>query len=98
IAKYLSRTGKEIKRSQLIAKLGIDDQRVLQMGFDALQKYGYILNFANDEFDNLEQIIRISLISLTDDCLPNSSLLTQQFIQSANEIIFQQRFFNCQFC
>lgn len=70
---------------------------VLQIGFEALQKHGYILNFVNDELDNLEQTIQISLISLTDDCLPNSSLLTQQFIQAANEIIFQQCFFNYQF-
>ena len=101
IAKYLSRTGKEIKRSQLITKLGIDDQRVLQIGFEALQEYGYTLNFVNDEFDNLNQInqtIRISLNSLADDSLSNQSSLTQQFIQAANEIIFQQRFFNCKFC
>ena len=101
IAKYLSRTGKEIKRSQLITKLGIEDQKVLQIGFEALQEYGYTLNFVNDEFDNLNQInqtIRISLNSLADDSLSNQSSLTQQFIQAANEIIFQQRFFNCKFC
>jgi single-stranded-DNA-specific exonuclease len=101
IAKYLSRTGKEIKRSQLITKLGIEDQRVLQIGFEALQEYGYTLNFVNDEFDNLNQInqtIRISLNSLANDSLSNQSSLTQQFIQAANEIIFQQRFFNCKFC
>jgi single-stranded-DNA-specific exonuclease len=97
IAKYLSRTGKEIKRSQLIIKLGIEDQRVLQIGFAALQQYGYILDFVDDKFNNLEQTIRISLISLTNDSLPNSLSLTQQFIQAANETIFQQRFFNCQF-
>lgn len=43
IAKYLSRTGKEIQRSQLVAKLGIDDQNVLQIGFEELQQYGYIV-------------------------------------------------------
>jgi len=96
IAKYLSRTGKEITRSQLITKLGIEDQMVLQMGFEALQQYGYLLDFVNDEFDNREQTIRISLISLTDDSFPNPPSLRQQFIQSVNEIIFQQRFFNCQ--
>ena len=102
IAKYLSRTGKEIKRSQLITKLGIEDQRVLQIGFEALQQYGYILNFVKDEFNNLNQTIRISLNSLADNhrsSNPFRDLLQteQKFIQAANEVIFQQQFFDHQF-
>ena len=102
IAKYLSRTGKEIKRSQLITKLGIEDQFVLQMGFEALQQYGYILNFVKDEFENLNQTIRISLNSLADNhrsSNPFRDLLQteQKFIQAANEVIFQQQFFDHQF-
>ena len=93
IAKYLSRTGKEIKRSQLITKLGIEDQRVLQIGFEALQEYGYLVSLVNDEFDDSDQKIRVSSISSTD----NPSSTAQQFIKAANEIIFQQQFFDRQF-
>ncbi len=93
IAKYLSRTGKVIKRSQLITKLGIEDQRVLQIGFEALQQYGYLVSLVNDESDDSDQKVRISSISLTN----NPSPTAQQFIKAANEIIFQQQFFNRQF-
>ena len=93
IAKYLSRTGKEIKRSQLITKLGIEDQRVLQIGFEALQEYGYLVSLVNDEFDDSDQKICVSSISSTD----NPSPTAQQFIKAANEIIFQQQFFDRQF-
>ena len=89
IAKYLSRTGQQIKRSQLIAKLGIDVQSILQIGFDELQKYGYVVSIFNDE---QEQIIRINLTSSID----NSLSLPKQFIQAANELIFQQQFFDRQ--
>ena len=89
IAKYLSRTGQEIRRSQLIAKLGIDVQSILQIGFDELQKYGYVVSIFNDE---QEQIIRINSTSSID----NSLSLPKQFIQAANELIFQQQFFDRQ--
>ena len=89
IAKYLSRTGQQIKRSQLIAKLGIDVQSILQIGFDELQKYGYVVSIFNDE---QEQIIRINSTSSID----NSLSLPKQFIQAANELIFQQQFFDRQ--
>jgi single-stranded-DNA-specific exonuclease len=93
IAKYLSRTGKEIKRSQLITKLGIEDQKVLQIGFEVLQQYGYLVSLVNDESDDSDQKVRISSISSTD----NPSSTAQQFIKAANEIIFQQQFFDRQF-
>jgi single-stranded-DNA-specific exonuclease len=102
IAKYLSRTGKEIKRSQLITKLGIEDQRILRIGFETLQLHGYYLHFVNDEFENLNQTIRISLNSLTDNNGSSNALfdplqMAQKFIQATNEVIFQQQFFDRQF-
>jgi single-stranded-DNA-specific exonuclease len=93
IAKYLSNTGKEIRRSQLITKLGIEDQRGLEIGFEALQQYGYLVSLVNDESDDSDQKVRISSISSTD----NPSPTAQQFIKAANEIIFQQQFFDRQF-
>jgi single-stranded-DNA-specific exonuclease len=92
IAKYLSRTGKEIKRSQLITKLGIADQDVLQIGFDELQQYGYVVNAIADSSDALDVTIRISSIPSTDD----GSAPAKQFIQAANELAFQQQFFDHQ--
>ena len=89
IAKYLSRTGQEIRRSQLVSKLGIEDTSVLQIGFNELQKYGYDVSIFNDE---QEQIIRINLTSSID----NSLSLPKQFIQAANELAFQQQFFDRQ--
>jgi single-stranded-DNA-specific exonuclease len=90
IAKYLSRTGKEIRRSQLITKLGIDNANVLRIGFDELQQYGYIVQVINNDIDQEEQIIRIS------SNLSNASIKTMRFIQVANELAFQQQFFNRQ--
>jgi len=90
IAKYLSRTGKEIKRSQLIAKLGIDAQDVLQIGFDELRQYGYVVEAIADQLGEIEQTIRISSI-LSDVSTPAT-----QFIQAANELAFQQQFFDHQ--
>jgi len=92
IAKYLSRTGKEIKRSQLITKLGIDDQDVLQIGFDELQQYGYAVQVIADSSDALDATIRIISIPSTDD----GSTPAKQFIQAANELAFQQQFFDLQ--
>ncbi len=92
IAKYLSRTGKEIRRSQLIAKLGIDEQSVLQIGFEELQQYGYVVHFVDDELNNTETKIRISSILPTD----HVSTIPKQFIQAVNELLFQQQFFDCQ--
>ncbi len=91
IAKYLSRTGKEIRRSQLVTKLGIDDQDVLQIGFDELQQYGYDVQFINHELNHeQEQIIRI------DSTLSHLSTRAKYFIQAANELAFQQQFFDRQ--
>jgi single-stranded-DNA-specific exonuclease len=92
IAKYLSRTGKEIKRSQLIAKLGIDDQDVLQIGFEELQQYGYAVDAIADPSGDRDSIIRISSIPSTYDRFTSAS----QFIQAANELAFQQQFFDRQ--
>jgi single-stranded-DNA-specific exonuclease len=92
IAKYLSRTGKEIKRSQLIAKLGIEDQDVLQIGFDELQKYGYAVQVLVDSSDDLDTTILISSIPSSVD----RSAPAKQFIQAANELAFQQQFFDHQ--
>jgi single-stranded-DNA-specific exonuclease len=95
IAKYLSRTGKEIRRSQLIAKLGLEDQAILQLGFEALQQYGYVVHFVNDklndELNDPEPKIRISSISPT-----NHATIPKQFIQAVNELLFQQQFFDHQ--
>lgn len=97
IAKYLSRTGKAIKRSQLMAKLGIDDRHVLQIGFEELRQYGYVVeivhNESNDELDAPQ--IRINSVS-ADRLSSPSSTITKQFIQAANEILFQQQFFDRQ--
>ncbi|MFM7599775.1 MAG: single-stranded-DNA-specific exonuclease RecJ [Pseudanabaena sp.] len=92
IAKYLSRTGKEIKRSQLITKLGIDDQDVLQIGFDELQQYGYAVQAIANSSDALDVNIRIISIPSTDD----GTTPAKQFIQAANELAFQQQFFDHQ--
>ena len=92
IAKYLSRTGKEIKRSQLITKLGIDDQDVLQIGFEELEKYGYAVNAIAVSSDDRDSIIRISSIPSTYDGFTTAN----PFIQAANELAFQQQFFDGQ--
>jgi len=101
IAKYLSRTGKEIKRSQLIAKLGIDDQSVLQLGFEELRQYGYVVeivhNESNDQLDDPQIRIRsVAADHLSTQSSTQSSTITKQFIQAANEILFQQQFFDHQ--
>ena len=101
IAKYLSRTGKEIQRSQLVAKLGIDDQNVLQIGFEELQQYGYIVQVIKAKVDDhhfqpSDVKIRITSVSLTVDSSKQTSTITKQFIQAANEVIFQQQFFDRQ--
>ncbi len=90
IAKYLSRTGKEIKRSQLIAKLGIDAQDVLQIGFDELRQCGYVVEAIADPLDEIEPTMRISSIP-SEGFTPAT-----QFIQAANELAFQQQFFDHQ--
>ncbi|PZO44237.1 MAG: single-stranded-DNA-specific exonuclease RecJ [Pseudanabaena frigida] len=91
IAKYLSRTGKEIRRSQLVEKLGIDDQDVLQLGFDELRQYGYVVDI-DDDHEDLDQKICISSIPKTE----HLSVPSQLFIQAANELLFQQQFFDRQ--
>jgi single-stranded-DNA-specific exonuclease len=99
IAKYLSRTGKQIRRSQLTTKLGIEDQAVLQIGFEQLQQYGYTVHFVNeqnDQLDNLEQKICINLISSSSLTNKGDATIAPQFIQAANEVIFQQQFFDRQ--
>ncbi len=85
IAKYLSRTGKEIKRSQLIAKLGINDVSVLQIGFDELQQYGYAV-----QVNEQDSTIHIS------PAPSHSSTNAKHFIQATNELAFQQQFFDRQ--
>jgi single-stranded-DNA-specific exonuclease len=92
IAKYLSRTGKEIKRSQLIAKLGIDDQDVLRIGFEELEKYGYAVNAIAVPSDDGDLIIRINSIPYTYDGFTTAN----PFIQATNELAFQQQFFDSQ--
>ena len=92
IAKYLSRTGKEILRSQLIAKLGIDDQDVLRIGFEELEQYGYAVTAIAVTSNAGDSIIRISSIPSTYDGFTSAN----QFIQAANELAFQQQFFDRQ--
>ncbi|ELS34255.1 MULTISPECIES: single-stranded-DNA-specific exonuclease RecJ [Pseudanabaena] len=92
IAKYLSRTGKEIKRSQLVAKLGIGDRDILQMGFEELQQYGYVVRAIDNPLDPDNPTIRIEAIALNTTPPP----LSQKFIQAANELTFQQQFFDHQ--
>ena len=98
IAKYLSRTGKTITRSQLVAKLGIDDQNILQIGFEELQQYGYAVKVMYHELNHElnDSQISISSISTIDDSSSSSLTITQQFIQAANEFLFQQQFFDHQ--
>ena len=95
IAKYLSRTKKKIKRSQLIAKLGINDQNVLQIGFDELQDYGYVLQSSNNQSDQDEIYIFDSKHDL--ECEPKLDIpYTQRFIKAVNEFAFRQQFFDRQ--
>ncbi len=96
IAKYLSRTGQQIRRSQLIAKLGISDRHVLEIGFAELQHYGYVVEFveAIEDFtmdaDPMIAVTSIDVLQVSTNSLTNSS----RFIQVANELIFQQQFFD----
>lgn len=92
IAKYLSRTGKQIKRSQLVAKLGIGDRDILQMGFDELQQYGYAVQAIDNPLDPDNPTILIKAIALN----PTPPTLPKKFIQAANELTFQQQFFDYQ--
>jgi single-stranded-DNA-specific exonuclease len=88
IAKYLSRTDKKIKRSQLVNKLGIDVQNVLQIGFDDLKEYGYIVEIIAEPSN--EDEIRINGTNANNSGSPQ--LHTQRFIQAVNELAFQQSF------
>ncbi len=93
IVKYLGRTGQKILRSQLITKLGIEDQDVLQIGFEELQQYGYAVNAIANPLGEVDAIISISSISSTED---QESIPARQFIQAVNELAFQQQFFDRQ--
>ncbi|MBD2177444.1 single-stranded-DNA-specific exonuclease RecJ [Pseudanabaena sp. FACHB-1998] len=61
LAKYLSRTGKKIRRSQLIEKLGIDDVQVLQIGLDELSVYGYEVQIAEDKIEPTNPLTDVKL-------------------------------------
>ncbi|PZU91885.1 MAG: single-stranded-DNA-specific exonuclease RecJ [Pseudanabaena sp.] len=92
IAKYLSRTGKQIKRSQLISKIGIDDA-VLQIGIAELKHYGYMLHIIKDPHIEDDPLIEVTL-SQAADTMTNQSIETSKFVNAVNELMFQKQFFD----
>jgi single-stranded-DNA-specific exonuclease len=65
---------------------------VLQIGFDELEQYGYAVNAIGNSLDESEPTICISSIpAIYDGAIP-----VHQFIQAANELAFQQQFFDRQ--
>jgi len=94
IAKYLGRTGKHIKRSQLISKIGIDNGVVLQIGFAELKQYGYLFQIVKDPDIEDDLIIQVTLSQIKDILTTNSSIETIKFVNAVNELTFQKQFFD----
>jgi len=82
IAKYLSRTGKTVRRAQLVEKLGVGD-RTLQLGFQALHPLGF--NITRE--DNALQFTTHPTIE------ENAPVKLQLFLEAIEEEHFRQRYF-----
>ncbi|NUN63620.1 single-stranded-DNA-specific exonuclease RecJ [Pseudanabaena biceps] len=95
IAKYLSRTGKEIRRSQLMNKIGIDDLQALQIGFEELQKHGFqVEEIAIYEVNEDDLIVKIITIPIENREITKNFIESNRFIQAANELSFHKQFFD----
>jgi single-stranded-DNA-specific exonuclease len=86
IAKYLSRTDKNVTRIQLCQKLGISDQP-LQLGFKALTHLGFKVSFQ-------ERFFRFSAPGMVEPisdskCLP----AIEKFMAAVQEEQFQRQYF-----
>ncbi|MEO1145860.1 MAG: single-stranded-DNA-specific exonuclease RecJ [Cyanobacteria bacterium J06638_22] len=82
IAKYLSRTGKPVRRAQLLERLEVGD-RTLQLGFQALQALGFTVT----RQDNTLQFEVQPVVEM-----PESDSL-QPFLDAVEEERFRQRYF-----
>ncbi|MBD1913034.1 MULTISPECIES: single-stranded-DNA-specific exonuclease RecJ [unclassified Leptolyngbya] len=94
IAKYLSRTGHTVRRSQILDKLGIGD-RPLQLGFYALKPLGFVVT-ANDNQLGIQQA---APVETAPSMSPEPSLDTEatqcisRFLEAVQEEQFRRRFF-----
>jgi single-stranded-DNA-specific exonuclease len=83
IAKYLSRTGTVVSRSQLHQRLGVSDQ-VLSVGLQSLQALGFTITFANTD-------------DLKIKGMPTQTITLEQiqatFLRSVQEEQFRQQYF-----
>lgn len=86
IAKYLSRTGQSVTRTQLMEKLGISDL-LLQLGFQALIRLGFKVKFQDRAF-------KFSSLEVESVIADSESLQTiEQFIAAVREEQFQRQYF-----
>jgi single-stranded-DNA-specific exonuclease len=106
VAKYLSRTGKQVTQTQLQEKLNIGD-RSLQFGFQALQHLGFQIIFSEAFTEvtvepNVEKNLSIQwkareapLPERQQADLENSEMnaAITQFLQAVREEQFQQLYF-----
>ncbi|WP_019499787.1 single-stranded-DNA-specific exonuclease RecJ [Pseudanabaena sp. PCC 6802] len=91
IAKYLSRTGKAISRSQLRSQLHLEDA-ALQLGLDAIAAYGW--QIAPDRQTNPS--LQMQFVDTAATSQETAICATQKFINAVNELSFQQRYFDRQ--
>ncbi|MDX2254635.1 MAG: single-stranded-DNA-specific exonuclease RecJ [Pseudanabaenaceae cyanobacterium bins.39] len=82
IAKYLSRTGKIVSRSQIAQHLGIDNPYVLNLGLQELQAYGYRWQLSALDDPELGRFI----YSPESNACP--SLQSSVFIEAINQLIW----------
>jgi single-stranded-DNA-specific exonuclease len=87
IAKYLSRTGKTVSRTQLGDKLEISD-RLLKLGFQSLTHSGFQVNYAASTFQITWQ--PESITKVTDGQLAEA---IEQFCDAIQEERFRQQYF-----
>ncbi|OIP78295.1 MAG: single-stranded-DNA-specific exonuclease RecJ [Oscillatoriales cyanobacterium CG2_30_44_21] len=92
IAKYLSRTGKQIRRSQLTSKLDINENAILQIGLTDLKQYGYVFQMFKDPDFKDDLIIQVTHPQTKDSLTTNLSIDTIKFINAVNELSFQKQF------
>ncbi len=86
IAKYLSRTGQGVTRTQLMEKLGISDL-LLQLGFQALTRLGFKVSFQNRAF-------KISSLEVEPIIADTQNLqIIEQFIAAVREEQFLRQYF-----
>jgi len=86
IAKYISRTGQGVTRTQLMEKLGISDL-LLRLGFEALKCLGFKVSFLNGAF-------KFSHIEGGPIIGDRQNLQTiEQFIAAVREEQFQRQYF-----